>query len=356
VKALIAARESKRPSDDGKVSFDGAGRPTTSPPGTGSTCGPRIPSRARSPRSGLELESPRGRAARTPDWRWCSSYCRPPRAADGRSTARTWSPWSGPARNSRRASGSNDPTRHQTRRLARESTRSPPDHALTGDPQKLTIPREPADVTTHGVDGTTDKRFLGCSLGLGGRAATHHRPLTDRSRGRRLVHPSSTRDWAHRGRPRANDETASGPTAALACVQLPSPRQAPGPLVARRAPTPSGRLQHPCSWAGTPHARPCRSTGAARAQPAAAGRSDLVSGSQPQPAQLPHQPAAADPKLSPHPLDRPALRDALCLQVGRQILEAQFYQPRHPTRLPAHRLHPTPQSAAARCCLAAVRL
>jgi hypothetical protein len=56
----------------------------------------------------------------------------------------------------------------------------------------------------------------------------------------------------------------------------------------------------------------------------------------------PHQPAAADPKLSPHPLDRPALRDAPCLQVGRQILEAQFYQPRHPTRLPAHRLHPTP--------------
>jgi hypothetical protein len=73
-------------------------------PSTGSTCAPQIRSRARSPRSGLGLESPRGRAPRTPGWRWCSSCSRPPRAAGGRSTVPTWSPWSEPARDSRPAS------------------------------------------------------------------------------------------------------------------------------------------------------------------------------------------------------------------------------------------------------------
>ena len=48
--------------------------------------------------------SPRGQAPKTPGWRWCSSCCRPPRATGGRSTARTWSPWSALVRNSTRAS------------------------------------------------------------------------------------------------------------------------------------------------------------------------------------------------------------------------------------------------------------
>jgi len=48
--------------------------------------------------------SPRGQAPKTPGWRWWSSCCRPPRAAGGRSTVPTWSPWSEPARDSRPAS------------------------------------------------------------------------------------------------------------------------------------------------------------------------------------------------------------------------------------------------------------
>src|SRR6266540_4719219 len=65
-------------------------------------------------------------------------------AAEGRWRAvngPTWSPWCGPARGSRPASSSNDPTRPRTRRPTRTSPRSPRDHALTGDPQNLTIPR-----------------------------------------------------------------------------------------------------------------------------------------------------------------------------------------------------------------------
>ena len=46
----------------------------------------------------------KGPAPKTPGWRWCSSCCRPPRAAGGRSTVPTWSPWSEPARDSRPAS------------------------------------------------------------------------------------------------------------------------------------------------------------------------------------------------------------------------------------------------------------
>src|SRR5512132_4436428 len=63
-----------------------------------------IPSRARLPRSGPGPGSPRGRTPGTWGWRWCSSCSRRPRAAGGRSTARTWSPWSAPARGSRPAS------------------------------------------------------------------------------------------------------------------------------------------------------------------------------------------------------------------------------------------------------------
>jgi len=85
--------------------------------------------RARSRRSGLAPGSPRGRAAKTRGWRWCSSCLRRPRAAGGRSTGRTWSPWSGPGRGSSAAGWSSDPRR----RLSSRSTRSPRDHAGTGD-------------------------------------------------------------------------------------------------------------------------------------------------------------------------------------------------------------------------------
>jgi hypothetical protein len=69
-----------------------------------------------------------------------------------------------------------------------------------------------------------------------------HRPLTDRSRGRQLVHPSITRHWAAPWPQGVNDETASGHTAALACLRLPSPA---GTWAAggTSAPAPFDRLQ-----------------------------------------------------------------------------------------------------------------
>jgi len=77
---------------------------STTRPSTGCTCAPPTRSRARSPPSGPAPGSPRARAPATLGWRWCSSCCRPPRATGARSTAPTWSPWSAPVRDSRRAS------------------------------------------------------------------------------------------------------------------------------------------------------------------------------------------------------------------------------------------------------------
>jgi hypothetical protein len=45
-----------------------------------------------------------------------------------------WSPWSEPARGSRRASCSNDPTRHQTRRPTRTASRPAPPGRAGAEP------------------------------------------------------------------------------------------------------------------------------------------------------------------------------------------------------------------------------
>jgi putative transposase len=98
------ASSGPRPLPRSPVRPSGCCASSTTRPSTGSTCAPPILSRARSRRSGPAPRSPRGRAPRPPGWRWCSSCCRSPRAAGGRSMARTWSPWSGPAPDSRPAS------------------------------------------------------------------------------------------------------------------------------------------------------------------------------------------------------------------------------------------------------------
>jgi Transposase, Mutator family len=64
-----------------------------------------------SPPYGCGPGSPRARAAAPPGWRWCSSSSRRPANAGATSTARTWSPWSGPARSSRREYSSSGQTR-----------------------------------------------------------------------------------------------------------------------------------------------------------------------------------------------------------------------------------------------------
>jgi hypothetical protein len=69
-------------------------------------------------------------------------------------------------------------------------------------------------------------------------------------------------------------------------------------------------------------------------------RSGPVSAPEAKPCQLGDQPAPPDPKLGPHPPDRPALLDMAALQVAGQILEAQLGQPLGAARLPGGRLRP----------------
>ena len=105
-------RSSARPSRRSPTTSTSCWRSTTTPPSTGSTCGPRTPSSPPSPPSGTARRSPAGPAHARPGWRWRSSSSRPPRTAGARSTARTWSRSSAPAPRSSTASSSNDPTTH----------------------------------------------------------------------------------------------------------------------------------------------------------------------------------------------------------------------------------------------------
>ena len=59
----------------------------------------------------LRTRVTKGPAAAPPGWRWCSSSSRRPANAGATSTARTWSPWSGPARSSRRECSPSGQTR-----------------------------------------------------------------------------------------------------------------------------------------------------------------------------------------------------------------------------------------------------
>src|SRR6266536_975282 len=60
--------------------------------------------------------------------------------------------------------------------------------------------------------------------------------------------------------------------------------------------------------------------------------------SQAEPCHLVDQPGAANPKLGPHPPDRPLLLDVAGLQVAEKISEAKLGQPRRPPSLPTDRL------------------
>jgi hypothetical protein len=66
-----------------------------------------------SPPSGSAPGSPRAPAPAPPAWRWPSSSSSPPRPTGARSMRPTWSSWSAPARGSRAASSSNDPTNQE---------------------------------------------------------------------------------------------------------------------------------------------------------------------------------------------------------------------------------------------------
>jgi hypothetical protein len=143
------ASSGPRPSPRSPTTLRRCSPSSTIPPSTSCTCAPPIPSRAHSPRSGPGPGSPRGRAPGTRGWRWCSSCCRLPRAAGGRSTARTWSRWSEPARGSRPASCSNDP----------------PTRGSGGGRMTHQAPSTPAATTTPGRLGL---RVLGCAGGYPG--------------------------------------------------------------------------------------------------------------------------------------------------------------------------------------------
>ncbi len=80
------------------------------PPSTGSTCAPPTRSSPPSPPSGFASESPRAPAPAPPVSRWRSSPSNQRRPGGGPSTHPTSSRWSVPARYSRAASSSNDPT------------------------------------------------------------------------------------------------------------------------------------------------------------------------------------------------------------------------------------------------------
>jgi hypothetical protein len=58
----------------------------------------------------LRTRVTRDPAPAPPAWRWPSKSSNPPRPTGARSTHPTWSPWSAPARGSRTANSSNDPT------------------------------------------------------------------------------------------------------------------------------------------------------------------------------------------------------------------------------------------------------
>jgi hypothetical protein len=129
--------------------------------------------------------------------------------------------------------------------------------------------------------------------------ATAHRfdhwPITDRSRGQRLVHPSITR---HLAAPQGlNHGIPKRPHGGLGGLRLPSPARKGTAWVTPNS-HPYGSLQDREPGKDTRHHLvPQPSCGPIPThQPG--GRSPR-SGSQPQPGQLPHQPPAANPKLGP---------------------------------------------------------
>ena len=85
-------------------------RSTTTPPSTGSTCGPRTRSSRRSPPCGCGSESPRAPAPGPPASRWRSSSSSPHKPGGVPSPRPTSSPLSEPAPCSKTAHSSNDPT------------------------------------------------------------------------------------------------------------------------------------------------------------------------------------------------------------------------------------------------------
>jgi hypothetical protein len=145
-----------------------------------------------------------------------------------------------------------------------------------------------------------------------------HWPITDRSRGQRLVHASITRHWAAPQPPGVNDGMSSGHTAALACLRrlaAPIPRHSDGPACDTPSAHPVRQPREPRA-PGQQHPQPALAAAPLRpplARHPCGHRRTLRSGSQPQPGQLPHQPPAANPKLGPHPLHRPPLRDMALL-------------------------------------------
>jgi hypothetical protein len=179
-----------------------------------------------------------------------------------------------------------------------------------------------------------------------------HAPVIDRSHGRRLVHPSITAAPAapqpsavkrrNPERPHCGPTCSGSPSLQMLgrshwChAQIPARSRASSSRVPSRNTQRETSPQHWCAPTLAQHPYSHRRT--------------FGSGSQPQPGQLSHQPPAADLKLGPHPLDRPALFDIPHLEVAGQIRKAEFRQPRRPPRPPRHRLHPTPITG--RCPLA----
>jgi hypothetical protein len=95
------------------------------------------------------------------------------------------------------------------------------------------------------------------------------------------------------------------PLGALPCLWLPAANALLQRLAAASAPAPSSSRR-------------------LRRQPGRAGRPPSP---QAEPGHLRHQPVAADPKLGPHPLDRPPLLQVPALQVAAQVRKAQLRQP-----------------------------
>jgi len=97
-------RSSRRRSRRSPTTSTNCSRSTTTQPSTGSICGPRTRSSRPPPQSGTARKSPAGPDPEPPVSRWRSSSSRPPKTAGARSTARTWSPSSGPEPGSSTAS------------------------------------------------------------------------------------------------------------------------------------------------------------------------------------------------------------------------------------------------------------